>query len=56
MSGSNIVSLIALVMCLILALRNIQAHGLSFETKAWMMVAWLLIFAVAAFVAGQFST
>ncbi len=51
-----IVSLISLTACLVLALRNLRADGLAFETRAWMAVTWLLIIAVVAFVAGQFGT
>lgn len=55
MTGSVIVSLIALTASLVLALRNLRADNLPFETKSWMAVAWLLIIAVVAVVAGQFS-
>ncbi len=50
-----IVSLIALVASLVLALRNLRADGLAFETRAWMAVVWLVIIAVVAFVAGRYS-
>ena len=54
MNGSMIVSLIALTASLFLAVRALRADGLSLETRAWMAVAWLLIIAVVAFVAGRF--
>jgi uncharacterized membrane protein len=41
--------------CLILALLNMRSQGLTFESKAWMGVTWLLIIAVVAFIAGRFS-
>ncbi len=41
--------------CLILALVNMRSQGLTFESKAWMGVAWLLIIGVVAFVSGRFS-
>ncbi len=56
MNGAVIVSLIALAGSLVLALRNLRTDNLSFETKSWMAVAWLLIIAVVSFVAGQLST
>ena len=54
MNGSLIVSLVALTASLFLAARALRAQNLSFETKAGMAIAWLLIIAVVAFVAGRF--
>ncbi len=53
MDGSIIVSLIAATASLFLAVRALRSHGLSFENKAWMAVAWTLIIAVLAFVIGR---
>jgi hypothetical protein len=55
MNGAVIVSLIALSGSLVLALGNLRAQNLSFETKSWMAVAWLLIISVVAFIASQFT-
>ena len=41
--------------CLILAFWNIRLDRLKFETKTWMAVAWMLIIAIVAFVAGHIS-
>lgn len=51
--GATIVFLISIVASLFLALRALRAHGLSFENKAWMAVAWVLIIAVLAFFVGR---
>ena len=55
MNGATVVSLISVVACLFLAVRALNSHGISFENKAWMAVAWALIIAVLAFVAGRFG-
>ena len=49
-TGNALVSIAAIAMSLVLALRALRSRGLSFERKAWMMVAWALIIAVLAFV------
>ncbi len=41
--------------CLILAFWNIRLDRLTFESKAWMAAAWLLIIGIVAFVAGHIS-
>lgn len=52
MDGTTVVSLISVVAALFLAVRALRSHGLSFENKAWMAVAWAVIIAVVAFVIG----
>jgi len=47
--GDLIVALVTIVASLFLATRAMRAHGLSFERKATMAVAWLVVFLVAAF-------
>ncbi len=54
MNGSMVVSLVALTASLFLAVRAMRAQNLSFESKAGMAAAWLLIIAIVAFVAGRF--
>ena len=53
MDGTTVVSLVSLVAALFLALRALRSHGLSFENKAWMAVAWAVIIAALAFVIGR---
>lgn len=53
MDGTTVVSLVSLVAALFLAVRALRSHGLSFENKAWMAVAWAVIIAVLAFVIGR---
>lgn len=53
MTGTTVVFLISLVASLFLALRALRSHGLSFENKAWMAVAWALIIALLALVVGR---
>lgn len=53
MNGTTVVFLISLLGSLFLAMRALRSHGLSFENKAWMAVAWALIIAVLAFVVGR---
>jgi len=48
--GTLLISLVVLVGWLYLNWRALQSHGLSFEQKAAMAVAWVVIFAVVAFV------
>ena len=43
-------SIAALLACLFLALRALRSHGMSFENRAWMAAAWVLIIAILAFV------
>ena len=45
-----LISLVALTGWLYLNWRALQSHGLSFEQKAAMAAAWVVIFAVVAFV------
>ena len=54
MNGSMVVSLGALTASRFLAARALRAVNLSFESKAGMAAAWLLIIAIVAFVAGRF--
>lgn len=49
MSGDAIAALIAVAASLVLAIRAMRAHGLSFERTAWMAAAWILIIALLAF-------
>ena len=49
------VQLISATLCLILAVRALHAHGLSFENKAWMTVAWAIIITVLTFIIGRIS-
>ena len=56
MIAALIVSLIAVTASLFLAVRALRSHGLSFENKSWMAVAWVLIIAVVAFIAGRLGT
>lgn len=49
MDAPTIVFLVGTVACLFLALRALRSHGLSFENKAWMIVAWGLIITVLAY-------
>lgn len=53
MKFANIVFLVSVTASLFLAVRALRSHGLSFENKAWMAVAWTLIIAVLAFVLGR---
>ena len=55
MSGTEITALIALVLCLILAVRNLRAQDLPGRTQVWMAAVWLAIIAVTALVAGRLS-
>ncbi len=48
--GTLLVSLVAMAGWLFLNYRALQSHGLSFEQKAAMLVGWVLIIAVLAFV------
>ncbi len=50
MTMQMIAVLITVTASLFLAVRALQSHGLSFENKAWMAVAWVLIIGVMAFV------
>jgi hypothetical protein len=49
-AGTLVVSVIAVIGWLFLNWRALQSHGLSFEQKAAMAVAWVVIFAVLTFV------
>ena len=53
MDGTTVVSLISVAAALFLAVRALRSHGLSFENKAWMAVAWAVIIAVMAFAVGR---
>ena len=53
--GTVILSLIALASWIFLNWRALQSHGLSFEQKAAMAAAWVVIFAVVAFVFSRMS-
>lgn len=48
-AGTAIVALIASIGWLALNWRSLSAHGLSFERKAAMAVAWAIIIAGLAF-------
>lgn len=47
--------LVASIGCLILVIAGIGSHRLSFESKAWMAVAWVLIIALLAFGISRFT-
>ncbi|MGH6786401.1 MAG: hypothetical protein ACREBO_06190 [Novosphingobium sp.] len=51
MTPEIVVALIASVACLGLALRNFRSFGMTFQTKAWMAVAWVIIIAGIAYFA-----
>lgn len=53
--GTVILSLVALAGWIFLNWRALQSHGLSFEQKAAMAAAWVVIFAVVAFVFSRMS-
>ncbi len=53
--GTVILSLVALAGWIFLNWRALQSHGLSFEQKAAMAAAWVVIFAVVAFVLSRMS-
>ncbi len=55
MSGDMIAALAGVTAALFLAWRGMQPHGLSFEKKIGMAVAWALIIAVLAFVIGRLT-
>jgi choline-glycine betaine transporter len=55
MDGATVVFLISIVASLFLALRALRSHGLSFENKAWMAVAWAVIIALVAFIVGRLA-
>lgn len=50
MTGTAIVAVIASLGWLILNFRALQAQGLSFEQKAAMAVAWIVLFAGVTFI------
>ncbi|MND07463.1 hypothetical protein D3C83_294410 [compost metagenome] len=50
MAMAAIVSVIAVLAALVLAVRGLRSHQLPFEKKAWMAAAWLLVIVVLAFV------
>ena len=52
---SLLVGLITVAASLFLAVRGFRSHGQSFESTAMMAAAWLLTFAVVAFVATRFA-
>ncbi|MCB2077987.1 MAG: hypothetical protein KDE55_09855 [Novosphingobium sp.] len=54
-TGAAIVSIVFVAGALVLALRGLQSHGLTFERKAWMAVAWIVIIAVLAFVMSRIA-
>ncbi len=51
MNTAMIVALIFSMAALVLALRNLRAFGMTFETKAWMAAAWVIIIAAIAYIA-----
>lgn len=53
--GELIVALVTIVASLFLATRAMRAHNLTFERKATMAVAWLVIFIVVAFLFDRFA-
>ena len=50
MSGDMIAALVGVTAALFVAVRGLQSHGLPFEKKAVMVVAWIVIIAVVSFV------
>jgi hypothetical protein len=55
MSGDVITMLIGVTASLILAARALRAHRLSFERRAAMAAAWVVIIAVVAFAFSRFA-
>ena len=53
MDAGSLVLLASLAGSLVLAGRAIRSHNLSFETKSWMVVAWILLIGILAFVASR---
>ena len=53
--GTAIVGVIASLGWLILNFRSLQAQGLSFEQKATMAVAWIVLFAGLTFILSRFG-
>lgn len=51
--AAAIVALIGSIAALILAVRGLQSHRLTFEKKALMAVIWALIIISLAFVLGR---
>jgi uncharacterized membrane protein YecN with MAPEG domain len=56
MSAGMIVMLISVTAALFLAVRGLKSHGLSFERKAGMAAAWVVIIVVLAFVLQRFAS
>ena len=54
MSG-QIVSVIALLMCLVLVVGNLRAYRLNWSSGVKMALAWAAIFALAAAIAGAIA-
>ncbi|MDP3905651.1 hypothetical protein [Novosphingobium sp.] len=52
---NQFVSLIIAAAALFLAVRALRGEGLSFESKARMAAAWVVIILVVAFVASRFA-
>jgi len=53
--GPTLIFLVSILASLFLAVRAYRAHGLTFESGAKMVVAWIVIIAVVAFVASRFA-
>ena len=51
MNAALIVALITCVAAMVLALRNLRTFGMTFQTKAWMAFAWVIIIGGIAYVA-----
>ena len=50
-----IVSIIAVIGALVLALRGLRSYNLPFERKAWMAGIWVVIIVVLALVMSRFT-
>lgn len=53
MNAGLLVLLVSLSASLFLAVRAMRGHGLGFEGTARMVVAWILIIGIVAFIAGR---
>lgn len=55
MDSTAIISLISVAAALVLALRALRSHQLSFERRAGMAIAWIVIIMVLAFILDRFT-
>ncbi|MCW1428472.1 hypothetical protein [Novosphingobium sp. JCM 18896] len=55
MTMDTLVALVGVTGALFLAVRGLQSRGISFENKAAMAVAWVVIIVLLAFVLQRFA-